>query len=94
MLACMCVGVYDGLEVFLMKRSITHRALLARINRSLQSEHKQMRRSRKADRDYTQFGAYYVISDKAVTEHHVDLTEYGKKLNLLKPYEVLESEDK
>jgi hypothetical protein len=77
-----------------MKRTITHRALLARINRAIKSEHKQMRRSRKADRDYAQFGAYYVVSDKAVTAHHVDLAEYANKLKLLKPYEVLESEEK
>jgi hypothetical protein len=82
------------LEVIPMKRTVSHRALLGRINRTLQSEGKQMRRSRKSDRDYKQFGAYYVVNDKGVTEHHVDLAEYAKKLHLLKPYEVLESEEK
>jgi hypothetical protein len=75
-----------------MKRTVSHRALLGRINRALQSEHKTMRRSRKTDRDYKQFGAYYVVNDKGVTEHHVELAEYGNKLKLLKPYEVLEEE--
>jgi hypothetical protein len=78
----------------MMKRPITHRALMARVNRTLESEQKQMRRSRKGTRDLEQFGAYYIVSETAVTAHHVDLAEYGKKLGLLKLNEVLESEDK
>jgi hypothetical protein len=82
------------LEVNPVKRIITHRALLARINRTLKPDQKQVRRSRKDGRDFAQLGAYYVVSRSGVTEHHVDLAEYGKKLGLLALYEVLESEEK
>jgi hypothetical protein len=77
-----------------MKRTITHRALLARINRALESEHKQMRRSRKDTYDFAQLGAYYIVSEQAVTAHHIDLADYGKKLGLMKLNETLESEDR
>ena len=79
-----------------MKRAISHRTLLARINRALETEHKQVHRSRKDGRDEATFGQYYVVDSErgAVTAHHVDLADYAKKLGLLKLHEVLESEKK
>jgi hypothetical protein len=76
------------------KKSVTHRAVMARVNRTLKSEKKQMCRSRKGTHEFAQFGMYYIVGETAVTAHHVDLADYAKKLKLLKPFEVLESEEK
>jgi hypothetical protein len=81
-------------EVLPMKRNIDHRALLARINRELKAENKQMHRSRKDGRDFEKLGAYYITSEDAVTAHHLNLAEYGKKHGLLQLNETLESEEK
>jgi len=81
-------------EVNPVKRIITHRALLARINRALKAKAQQVKRSRKDGRDFAALGAYYVVSGGAVTAHHLDLAEYGRKLGLLADYEILEKEDK
>jgi hypothetical protein len=76
-----------------MKRTITHRALLARLNRALKAKSQQVRRSRKDGRDLANLGAYYVVARNGVTEHHIDLEEYGKKLGLLADFEKLEKEN-
>jgi hypothetical protein len=77
-----------------MKRTITHRALLARINRALQEQSQQVRRSRKDGLDFAKLGLYYAMDRNGVTAHHIDLAEYARKLGLLKLNETLESEDK
>jgi hypothetical protein len=94
-LVCLCVCVYDGSEGTPLKRTITHRALLARINRALKAESKQVKRSRKDSRDFADLGAYYTVdfNRNAVTARNVDLAEYGKQLGLLEPYETLEKEN-
>jgi hypothetical protein len=60
-----------------------------KVNRNLNPNH-----SRKDSNDFAQLGAYYIVSESAVTAHHVDLADYGKKLGLLRLNEVLESEEK
>jgi hypothetical protein len=84
-----------------MKRVITHRALLARINRKLKAESekgqfKQVRRSRKDGNDYATLGLYYIVdfNRNAVTSREIDLEQYGRDQGCLEAYEVLEREEK
>jgi hypothetical protein len=90
------LGVPEEIERVLNENTqgVSHRALMARVNRTLKSEHKQMFRSRKDTHEFAQFGAYYIVGETAVTQHHVDLADYATKLKLLRPFEVLESEEK
>jgi hypothetical protein len=76
------------------EKKVTLRALLLRVNRQLEAEGSQLQRCRENARDYSALGPYYLVRGGQIVERKLNLADYAKKLKLLKPYEVLESEEK
>ncbi len=75
-----------------MKKTVTERALLARINRKLAKTDEVMKKCRADTSAYNDFGDYYIISltENIVSSTHVDLDALSRDLGVLQSYEVLE----
>ena len=69
---------------------VSERALIARINRKLRADDEMLKttRSKRAEFD---LGRYYVIDVRGpnIVHDHIDLEDYGRELEVLKPYEAL-----
>jgi hypothetical protein len=68
---------------------ITERVLMQRISRKLEKQGQCLRRTR--ERQWTTLGDYHVIDRKRnyISEHHVDIERLGRKLHVLRKWEVL-----
>jgi hypothetical protein len=81
-----------------VKLTVTLRAITQRLRRVLPKEHKLMRtrpiiqgERRIYPRDV---GRFYIINvaDKTIVEHHIDIEAFGRRYQVLQPWEVLERE--
>lgn len=75
-----------------MKATISRRALLARINRKLATEQKQMKQARQGTRLHQDVGDFYIVdlNRNTIDSMHCDLEGWGKELGAMAPYESLE----
>jgi hypothetical protein len=79
------------------KVPVSERALLQRVNRRLAKDNEQLRTARGfrdglyRHEDST-LGRYYAVdlSRNVVTAAHIDLEKWGRELEVLKPWEVLQ----
>jgi hypothetical protein len=69
---------------------VTEKALYQRINRKLRDDGETLKRARGAA--WTTLGEYYVVNLERnyVSQHHVDLEEYGRELGALQPFESVQ----
>ena len=76
------------------KVPVSERALVARINRILDKKREALRRCRADSRGRNYLGQYYTVdlSKNFVIAKHVDIESWGRKLEILAPYEALEVE--
>jgi hypothetical protein len=76
------------------KVQITHRALLARINRVLaMTTGEVMKKVPPRSRSYDTLGPYYVAPTHGVIKDYgIDLEARGRAMGLLQPYEELAAE--
>lgn len=80
-----------------VKRSISVRALIQRLNRVLASKGQKVMRSKPIVHDDglkkypPDVGRFFVLNeaDAHITEHHINLDEYGRRHAALKPWEVV-----
>lgn len=73
-----------------MKKLISERALLARINRALSGE--ILKKCRIDSRQWSSLGDYYTVdlNSNAVIHTDIDLEAYGRELGCLEEYEELD----
>jgi hypothetical protein len=73
-----------------MKVLVRRRALLMRINRKLIADGEALKAARGA-RMRRQVGLYYRVDTRrgCLIQKNVDLDEFGRRLNTLKPWEAL-----
>jgi hypothetical protein len=73
---------------------VGRRALVARIRRALKAQGEDIRSAR-SERARIDLGEYYVIdvSANTVMRKGVDLEEFGRSLDLLKPFETLTNDE-
>ncbi|HTV59602.1 MAG TPA: hypothetical protein VMJ93_12095 [Verrucomicrobiae bacterium] len=73
--------------------SVTERALMQRINRKLHEEGRCVKKTR-GERAWTELGACYVLDCEGnyIVEHHVDVEDLGRELEVLRDWEVLKGE--
>jgi hypothetical protein len=76
----------------MMKKIVSKRALIQRINRKLKTHDEVLRVMSRSGRSWLDTGDYYIIDlqKNCIMSTHVDLAEYGKKLGVLAGYETLE----
>ena len=77
-----------------MRKAVTYRALLLRVNRQLEAEGSILKRCRESASDYGALGPYFVICNGRITASKLDLEEYARKIGVLNHFEKLESEEK
>ncbi len=72
----------------MVKKMVTMRALLQRINRALEKEGEQLKTLR-GDAELAELGRYYVVdyNTNTITAQHVDPEAWGRELGVLKAYE-------
>ncbi|MEN9557501.1 MAG: hypothetical protein RLZZ232_3787 [Planctomycetota bacterium] len=73
------------------KVGLSERALLARINRKLVAECRQVRKCRVGTSGHAELGDYYCVDLQSnfVDSKHIDLQIWGRKMKVLAPYEEL-----
>jgi len=73
---------------------LSHRALLARINRRETIDHRIVKRTRPDCRDIHDLGQYYSVDLRRnmIVAKDIDLEQYGRELKVLQPYEVMAEE--
>ena len=69
---------------------MSERALIGRINRTLNHDEQVLRKSRGARAQFD-LGDYYIVNWRinGIVEDHVDLEDLGRELIVLEPYEKL-----
>lgn len=72
-----------------MKKPVSERALLARINRKLNDGGRKLCRSKPSDKSHETLGRFYLADEHSVLEAHVDLVKLGRELGCLKDSETL-----
>jgi hypothetical protein len=77
-----------------MKKTITYRALLLRVNRHLESEGSQLKRCRESASDFAELGPYFLVRNGQITDRKLNLEDFARKLSVLNQFEKLESEEK
>jgi len=75
-----------------MKKQISERALLARLNRKLEKHSEIIKKCRSDSHAYGDFGNYYSVSlqTNAIQAQHIDLEKWGREYEVLKEWEELE----
>ncbi len=71
---------------------IDWRAVLARVNRALAKDHKQLRKCRRGTAAFRKLGEYYLVAMEPavqITQTNVELTTFATELGLLEAYEVV-----
>ena len=76
------------------KKTVSERAVIARINRALAKDGEALRKTRADSRWISDLGYYYIIDTNlnTITAQHLSLSELARELNVLKPWEALEGE--
>jgi hypothetical protein len=77
-----------------MKKAVTYRALLLRVNRQLESEGSSLKRCRESASDYSELGPYYLVRGGQIVDRKLDLESFARKIGVLNQFEKLESEEK
>lgn len=72
------------------KVPISVRALVKRLNRRLGEDGEQLRRARAGTRQAESVGAYYRTSNARVVDRDVDLIALGRRLGVLRDFEVVD----
>lgn len=73
-----------------MQKTVSERALMARINRKLDEDGEKLKKARQSEQ--AELGNYYVVSENqnTVTAHGIDdLEAWARDLGVLKPFETL-----
>lgn len=75
-----------------MRKPITERALLARVNRKLKKEFLSVKRCHWDSKWFNELGRYYTVNELAnrIEDKHINLEVLAKEYGAIKPYEVLE----
>lgn len=75
------------------KVKISHRALMIRVNRKLAKKEQLLKKCKPSSAAYPDLGGYYVIDtmQNSVTSKNCNFEELAKELDVLKPWEELES---
>ena len=75
-----------------MKKTVTERALMARINRKLAHEGQILKKCRADTRSYQDLGDFYLVNiyQNAVYGQHINLEGLGQELGVLQDWEELE----
>lgn len=78
-----------GWKVFIAP--ISERAVLARINRKLKPDNKQLKKCKADSQGYGELGDYYEVdlNLNAVTATHVDLQQRGTEMKVLADFEQI-----
>lgn len=74
------------------KKTVSERAVIARINRALAKDGEALRKTRADSRWKSDLGHYYIVKNNFITSKHYNLGELARELNVLKPWEVVEGE--
>jgi hypothetical protein len=77
-----------------IKVDVDERAVLARVNRALEKEHKQLRKCRANTAAHRKLGEYYMVAYEPtvkIVETRVDLTKLATELGALEAYEQIGS---
>ena len=74
-----------------MKKKVSERALMARINRKLAREQQQLMKCKQDSRDHAALGDYYLVdlATNSITAQNMDLGDLGRELECLAGYEEL-----
>ena len=74
-----------------MKKNITMRALIQRINRVLIKDYEVLHKSRDNSKWFTDMGDYYIVDENknTITASHINPVKLGKELGVIKPYETV-----
>lgn len=76
-----------------IKAPVSERALIARINRKLKIDGQTLKKLR-GDRWLNDLGRYYIVENNHVVQGDINLEEFGRELEVLRPWEKLtEGED-
>ncbi|MGO9049547.1 MAG: hypothetical protein ACLP19_05220 [Xanthobacteraceae bacterium] len=70
-----------------MKRRISRRALLLRINGKLKDRGRTLKTARPYERET--LGEFYLVDEKRIIETHIDIEEFGAKEGVLQPWETI-----
>ena len=73
-----------------IKRTITTKALIQRINRKLKKEYQALRKSR-GYREQQNLGEYYILDQyrNTIINSHVDIESLGREIKVLGDWEVM-----
>jgi hypothetical protein len=76
------------------KVPVSERAILARINRKISVESRQIKKCRQDSNGFDHLGHYYEVNlhTNTVTDRHVDLERLAKSEGVLKDYETVDFE--
>ena len=68
---------------------LSERALLGRLNRALarEGEGKVIKVARYDSRLFQNFGRYYSVINNTVQDWHIDLQQWAREMNVIRPYE-------
>lgn len=74
-----------------MKKIVTERALLARVNRVLAHDNLRLYRNREGDRAGAELGRFYIVDlrNNAIEASHCDLEKEARELDCLTDWETL-----
>jgi hypothetical protein len=73
------------------KVPVSEKALIQRINRKLKSDHEVVKKTRHG-RAWRDLGDFYRLDwyRNTIIDHHIDLEDLGRELEVLEAYEVLQ----
>jgi hypothetical protein len=77
-----------------IKKPVSERALFARMNRKLVKDGVRLHRAKVNSKVALTLGEYYTTENNSVTAQFINLEDWAKEMNALKPWEVLDFGDK
>ena len=74
-----------------MKKKLTERALIARINRKLANDSQALKKCRENSQWFNELGYYYIVDEtlNTITAQNIKLDKLGKELGVLAEFEEL-----
>ena len=78
-----------------MKRPVSERALLLRVNRKLKERGETVKKSRPDSQWASELGTFYLldVSANAIIGKHMDLEVLAREMGALQPFEALEYQE-
>lgn len=73
-----------------MRKAVTYRALLLRVNRQLEAEGSILKRCRESASDYGALGPYYLVRGGQIVDRKLDLEAFARKIGVLNQFEKME----